>query len=500
MKERLISLLMLATFFGTLLISAKGGENPDPDYRDPEVHMIDSIYYRIKLYAGHEASVATPLPFSSLPVYPKDRKSMVIPSTITYKGTEYTVTKVEDDAFHYESFETLSIPSTVKDFGYSSIPKCLELETITVDEDNESYTSVNGVLYNKDKTRLLAYPKKKWADGIVIPEGVESLGYAVFSDYDDDSVKRISLPSTLKELDLNCFEYFEAESFKLPEGLESIPFYAFHGASSADSTLVIPSTVSYIEGCSFSESGFKNIILPEGIDKIKDSTFAESALENITIPGAVTEIGSYAFAGTKSLKSIELPENLTNIEMRAFCNSGLTSITIRSNVSVLEEMVFAYCENLRSVTIGENIREISDSFMGCASLSDIYCEGMTAPIIDEEYPLGKDDEDWIFSNGRPPFTRATVHVRKGALSEYGSNGWDKIGPILQDLTDGIEDVMDDGQSEWGQKPAESDVCTAYTPDGTIVADGMTLGEMHHRLPAGLYIIAAPGRKSLKLAL
>ncbi len=218
---------MLATLFGTLLISAKGGENPDPDYRDPDVHMIDSIYYRIKLYAGHEASVATPLPFSSLPVYPKDRKSMVIPSTITYKGIEYTVTKVEDDAFHYESFETLSIPSTVNDFGYSSIPKCMELETITVDKDNESYTSVDGVLYNKDKSRLLAYPKKKWADGIVIPEGVESLGYAVFSDYYDDSVKRISLPSTLKELDLNCFEYFEAESFKLPEGRKAYHFMPF---------------------------------------------------------------------------------------------------------------------------------------------------------------------------------------------------------------------------------------------------------------------------------
>lgn len=192
--------------------------------------------------------------------------------------------------------------STVWDFGYSSIPKCLELETITVDEDNESYTSVDGVLYNKNKSRLLAYPKKKWADGIVIPEGVESLGYAVFSDYDDDSVKRISLPSTLKELDLNCFEYFEAESFNLPEGLERIPFYAFHGASSADSTLVIPSTVSYIEGCSFSESGFKNIILPEGIDKIKDSTFAESALENIKTSGKRYRDRGACFCGHKIAK------------------------------------------------------------------------------------------------------------------------------------------------------------------------------------------------------
>lgn len=166
---------------------------------------------------------------------------------------------------------------------------------------------------------------------------------------------------------------------------------------------------------------------------------------------------------------------------------------------MIDEMLFGYCENLRSVTIGENIRDIYDSFAGCAALTDIYCEGMTAPVIDEEYPLGK-DEDWRFANGRPPFTRATVHVRKGALSEYGSNGWDKIGPILQDLTDGIDGVVDDGQSEWGREIVDSDVCTAYKPDGTIVADEMTLVEMRRQLPAGLYIITAPGRKSLKLAL
>ncbi len=490
MKARLISFFMLATLFGTSLTIASGGD-PDFDYEDPEVYMVDNIYYRI-IPGETEVSVASPKPYYPSNLYPEDRKSMIIPSTITYNGEVYTVTKIEGGAFNCEAFETLSIPATVKDFDLSRMSSCEELATLTVDEENEWYKSVDNILHNKDMSRLLLCPQKRMDYDIAIPEGVEEIESRAFYAFSKKSITKITFPSTLRIIGNEGLAYFKAESFKLPEGLECLQEHAFYGASAADSTLVIPSTVTAIgKGC-FADTYFKTMVLPDNIDRIIEFMFYGSDIAEIRLPESVEIIDEDAFADAKSLKSIELPENLRIIGEEAFSESGLTSIAIRSKVSVLDEKVFAYCDSLKSVTIGESVREIYDSFIGCASLTDIYCEGMIAPVIDEVYPLGKDkegDNPWM---DLPIFTGATIHVRPGARVEYAGNGWDKIGPIVEDLPSGISDINDDTAI------GDDELCEAYSLSGVAVDSSLHIGETNTRLPKGIYIIRTASGKSAKI--
>ena len=99
-------------------------------------------------------------------------------------------------------FETISIPSTTTTIGGNVFMGCGLLD-INVSENNNSFSSLNGVLYNKDKTRLIEYAKDKVQPVYVVPEGVTHVGNYAF--YYRDSLESITLPSTLKALGNDMF-------------------------------------------------------------------------------------------------------------------------------------------------------------------------------------------------------------------------------------------------------------------------------------------------------
>ena len=87
-----------------------------------------------------------------------------------------------------ESVEYINIgeADTETILGFSG---CVSLEEITVSASNKNYTSENGVLYNKDKTKLCLYPANKACDGFVIPDSVECAGDFAFLD--NRNIKKI---------------------------------------------------------------------------------------------------------------------------------------------------------------------------------------------------------------------------------------------------------------------------------------------------------------------
>ena len=58
---------------------------------------------------------------------------------------------------------------------------CTALESIEVDEDNPALKSVDGILFNKDGSKLYAYPAGKKADSYVVPEDVTWVGMNAFN-------------------------------------------------------------------------------------------------------------------------------------------------------------------------------------------------------------------------------------------------------------------------------------------------------------------------------
>ena len=92
-----------------------------------------------------------------------------------------SVTSIGDYAFSYCSgLTTITLPESVTSIGDCAFLGCANLEGIVVSEENLVYSSLDGVLYNKDKTELLKWPDKKLS--VTIPESVTSIGESAFKN------------------------------------------------------------------------------------------------------------------------------------------------------------------------------------------------------------------------------------------------------------------------------------------------------------------------------
>ncbi len=133
----------------------------------------------------------------------KNLKSVTIPNSVKSIG---------DSAFGACGLTSVTIPSSVTSLGVDVFYNCDKLTNITVDSNNKNYTSLNGVLYNKGKTAILAYPKAKADSSYTAPNTVTSIVYGPFRDC--NNLKSVSLPTSVKSI--------EEESFGSCKNLSSI--------------------------------------------------------------------------------------------------------------------------------------------------------------------------------------------------------------------------------------------------------------------------------------
>ena len=99
------------------------------------------------------------------------------------KNIEITegVTVIGSCAFSYcESLTKVEIPASVESIGVVPFIGCKNLELITVDKNNENYSSDGGVLFNKDRTFLVEYPMGSKRANYKIPDGVIEIGESAF--------------------------------------------------------------------------------------------------------------------------------------------------------------------------------------------------------------------------------------------------------------------------------------------------------------------------------
>ena len=86
-----------------------------------------------------------------------------------------SVKKIEERAFwNCRSLESIYIPSNVIKI-YKPFVGCIKLQTINVDEKNTAYTSENGVLMNKNKTTIVAYPSGKKDSSYTIGKNINKI-------------------------------------------------------------------------------------------------------------------------------------------------------------------------------------------------------------------------------------------------------------------------------------------------------------------------------------
>lgn len=171
--------------------------------------------------------------------------SIAIPAFVTYNGSTYTVVGLT--GFSTKSLTSITIPNTVRyiyeDGIEGNISKNESLTDIIVDEGNPNYSSLNGVLFNKNKSELLYCPAGK-SGSYTIPNSVESIGYGAFSGC--TSLTSVTIPNSVKSIDDDAFEYCTSlTSVTISNGVTNIGHSAFFGCFGLTS-VTIPNSVESI--------------------------------------------------------------------------------------------------------------------------------------------------------------------------------------------------------------------------------------------------------------
>ena len=91
------------------------------------------------------------------------------------------VTKIGNRAFGFcDSIEEIKLSSNVTEIDDAAFWGMKNLKRIEVDDNNQEYCDEDGILFNKDKTKLIRYPSVKSSE-YRIPDGVEIIGEAAFN-------------------------------------------------------------------------------------------------------------------------------------------------------------------------------------------------------------------------------------------------------------------------------------------------------------------------------
>lgn len=100
--------------------------------------------------------------------------------------------------------KSVVIPNTVTTIEFGAFIKCYSLSSIDVALDNPVYTSVDGVLYTKNLTELVAYPAGKTDKTFSVPQGVTKIFKYAFTY--NQNLDTLDLPKSLKTIN-NLFLY-----------------------------------------------------------------------------------------------------------------------------------------------------------------------------------------------------------------------------------------------------------------------------------------------------
>ena len=259
-----------------------------------------------------------------------------IPSEVSFEGETYKVTCLDTYPFG-DKMTKVTIPKTICSMSFDDsnsiffnpfVP-CRSLEWIEVEEDCPLFSSADGVLFNKDKTRLVGYPEASPRESYTVPENVTYI-YANAFNY-LQHLKNLTIPDAVKELYSGSFlGSVSLEKVKLPSRLEVLEQYLFKNCQNLKS-VEIPKGIAFImnqafEGC----SSLNNITLPEGVTVIMDETFKDcSGLTIINLPQSLTTIERSVFMGCSALQILDIPESVNHIGSDAFNGCKMNSLCIR---------------------------------------------------------------------------------------------------------------------------------------------------------------------------
>jgi len=321
-------------------------------------------------------------------------------SSLTSVTIPNSVTSIGEAAFKgASSLTSVTIPNSVTSIGEAAFLDVSSLTSFSVSGNNISYSSLDGVLFNKLQTTLIRYPEAKAVGSYTIPSSVTSIDISAFSGA--SALTGATIPSSVTSIGAFAFKGASAlTSVTIPNSVTSIGNGAFLDASSLMSFSVSGDNSSYssLDGTLFNKlqttlirypqaKAVGSYTIPSSVTSIGASAFSgASSLLSVTLHSSVASIGETAFKGASSLTSVTIPNSVTSIGNGAFLGtSSLTSFSVsgdNSSYSSLDGVLFNKLQTtlirypqakaLASYTIPSSVTSISnEAFKGASSLTSV---------------------------------------------------------------------------------------------------------------------------------
>ena len=366
-----------------------------------------------------------------------------------------SVTEIGGLAFcDCSSLTDIFIPNSVTTIGGSAFDECFSLTAINVDAGNNDYSSVDGVLFNKDQTTLMKCPCTKQG-GYAIPNIVTTIDGAAFRFCSDLSA--VNIPNSVNYIGNGAFDgCSKLTEVAIPDLVTGIFDFTFTNCSSLIK-VTFGNSFTYIGASAFSGCiSLEEVIFPNSLEHIRGGAFIGCvSLKEVTIPSSVTTIERAPFEGCS---------NLTNINVEAGNNdySSVDGVLFNKDQTILVEYPggkqggyiipgsvitiggssFARCDNLSDVFIGNSVTTIgSGAFYYCLGLTEFTiprtvttiewyafenCYNLTEVTNHTSSPQPIETQAFQYTN----ISQITLRVPAGAISAYQNDEvWSLFNPI-----------------------------------------------------------------------
>lgn len=394
------------------------------------------------------------------------------------------------------SLTTITLSSNITHIAYASLNGCSNLKTILVELGNKYFTSLDGVLFNKDITTLISCPGSR-KGSYTIPESVTTIESFAFGGC--TGLTNVLIPSSVKSIGGRAFEYCSGLSqLVVPDGVTNIAYMAFKGCSNLAS-IEIPARVVNIDPNSFIDCTNLSAINVDTLNTVYasmdgvmfDNTFTTLVQfptgkhGSYIIPSGVTNVGATAFYTCNGLTNITIPESLTNMTFMFYEGDGITAnnidprnpgyisvngvvfnrdmttlikypagviggYIIPNSVTNIGSGAFMGCKRLASITIPTSVTGIGNSaFSGCKRLTNI--------IIPEGVPkIGYSTFSYCDNLVSITIPGSVTNTDSGAFSDcksltgvyFKGNNPNPIGPLLFENTPDVTVYYRVGATGW----------------------------------------------------
>jgi hypothetical protein len=299
---------------------------------------------------------------------------------------------------------SLTIPATTTTISVNQ-PFMFQTKNNTefiVDSSNPNYSSQDGVLYNKNKTTLIAYPQGKSGTSYTVESSVTQV--TAFAFICPKFLQTINFGTNVADLSSSAFGYNgycwsgsvtreivvsgDNPNYSTSDGVlfnKSVTNLMFYPYAKTNTSYVVPNSVTSITKISLNPY-LTNITLPNGLTRIDSYAFEGSALTSVTIPDSVNNYGNYSFYSSKNLQSITVGEgnsSLKSLDGVVYSKDGTrlreypggkdaTSFVIPDGVTSTDLQWISSAKNLNYITVPASVTTIASGYTSNYSKPESY--------------------------------------------------------------------------------------------------------------------------------